>query len=196
MKVFLLKMKWFSLILVLAMIMTGCGQGEIKDARDWPVNDFRYTDQNGESFGLKDLEGKVWVADFIFTSCETVCSPMTYNMEKLQQMTKKEGIENIEFVSFSVDPTVDTPEKLKEYGEKFNADFSNWQFLTGYEQAEIENLALKSFKALVKKPQEGDQVIHGTDFYLVGPDGKVLKYYTGLNEIPYEEILSDIKTLQ
>jgi protein SCO1/2 len=181
---------------VFILLLTACGKKEIQNAVNWPVEDFNYTNQNGKSVGLKDLKGKVWVADFIFTNCEDVCLPMTFNMEKLQQMTKKEGIENILFVSFSVDPTVDTPDVLKKYGEKFNADFSNWNFLTGYTDEEIANLALESFKTLVIKPQDGDQVTHGTDFYLVGTDGKILKRYTGLNEIPYEEIIDDIKTLQ
>ncbi|HLO10816.1 MAG TPA: SCO family protein [Pseudoneobacillus sp.] len=184
------------LLVVFSIILSACGKKEIKDAVNWPVQDFTYTNQDGKTFGLGDLKGKVWVADFIFTSCADVCSPMTFNMRKLQEMVKDEGINNIEFVSFSVDPTVDTPEMLKKFGGNFKVDFSNWNFLTGYKQEEIENLALKSFKALVKKPNQGDQVIHGTDLYLVGPEGKVLKYYTGLNDIPYEDIINDMKTLQ
>lgn len=196
MKVFVLKIKWAAIFLALILLVTGCGQGEIKDPVNWDVTNFNYTDQNGESFGLEDLNGKVWVADFIFTNCPDVCPPMTANMAKLQQMAKDEGIENLQFVSFSVDPAADTPEKLKSYGDMFSADYSNWHFLTGYEQAEIEKLAMDSFKTWVKKPQEGEQIIHGTDFYLVGPEGKVLKYYTGLNEIPFEDIIKDIKTIQ
>jgi protein SCO1 len=196
MKVYEVKLRWKAMVLVVILLLTACGKKEIQNAVNWPVEDFNYTNQNGKSIGLKDLKGKVWVADFIFTNCEDVCLPMTFNMEKLQQMTKKEGIENIEFVSFSVDPTVDTPDVLKKYGENFNADFSNWNFLTGYKDEEIANLALESFKTLVIKPQEGDQVTHGTDFYLVGTDGVILKRYTGLNDIPYEEIINDIKTLQ
>lgn len=196
MKVYVVKLKWTVMLLVVILLLTACGKKEIQNAVNWPVEDFNYKNQNGESYGLEDLKGKVWVADFIFTNCEDVCSPMTYNMEKLQQMTKKEGIENIQFVSFSVDPTVDTPDVLKKFGENFNADFSNWNFLTGYNDEEIKNLAMESFKTLVIKPQEGDQVGHGTDFYLVGPEGNILKSYTGLNEIPFEEIIEDIKTLQ
>lgn len=192
-----MKKKWLALILVVfTLAISACGKKEIEGALGWQVKDFTYTNQNGESYGLKDLKGKVWVADFIFTNCEDVCLPMTHNMEKLQQMTKEEGIENIEFVSFSVDPVVDTPDELKKYGENFKVDFANWNFLTGYKQEEIEKLAFDSFKAWVKKPEQGDQVIHGTDFYLIGPEGKVMKYYTGLNEIPFEQIVEDIKTLQ
>lgn len=188
------RFKWLSIMMV--FFLAACGNNGIPDAKNWPVADFTYTNQEGKSFGLKDLEGKIWVADFIFTNCEDVCLPMTYNMEKLQQMVKDEGIENVEFVSFSVDPTVDTPEVLKEFGEYFKVDFTNWNFLTGYEQTHIEEFAMDTFKTIVKKPTNQDQVIHGTDFYLVSQDGKIMKYYTGLNEIPYEEIINDMKALQ
>lgn len=183
-------------LVITALIVTGCGQKGIKGAKNWPIEDFTFTNHEEQPFGLKDLKGKVWVADFIFTNCEDVCLPMTSNMVKLQQMAKEEGIENLEFVSFSVDPEVDQPETLKKYGEQFNADFSNWQFLTGFSQEEIEKFALDNFKALVKKPETGDQVIHGTDFYLVDQNGKIMKYYTGLQDIPFKEIIKDIKTLQ
>ena len=180
----------------LLIVLSACGQSGIKDALNWELADFKYTNQDNKEFGLKDLEGKVWVADFIFTNCEDVCMPMTANMKKLQDLAEKEGIENIEFVSFSVDPKVDTPEVLKEFASTYNADFSNWHFLTGYSQEEIEKYAMDYFKTIVKKPQTGDQVIHGTDFYLVDQNGNVMKYYTGLNEIPLEEIMNDIKALQ
>lgn len=178
------------------LVLSACGQSGIKDALNWELADFKCTNQDNQEIGLKDLEGKVWVADFIFTNCEDVCMPMTANMKKLQDLAKKEGIKNIEFVSFSVDPKVDTPEVLKEFASTYNADFTNWHFLTGYSQEEIEKYAMEYFKAIVKKPQTGDQVIHGTDFYLVDQNGNVMKYYTGLNEIPLDEIMNDIKALQ
>ena len=183
------------LIVGVCLFLSSCGQG-IKNAKNWPIEDFTYTNQNGKPFGLKDLEGKVWVADFVFTNCDDVCLPMTANMKKLQDLTEKEGIENIQFVSFSVDPTIDTPEVLKEYGKMFSADFENWHFLTGYEQKEIEDFALSTFKEMVKKPESGDQVIHGTRFFLVDGEGKIQKYYSGLADIPMDELVKDIKTLQ
>ena len=127
-----MKLRSLTILMVAAiLLLSACGSSGIKDAKNWPVADFAYTDQNGESFGLQDLKGKVWVADFIFTNCDDVCLPMTANMKKLQEEVEKEGIENIQFVSFSVDPTVDTPEILTEYGKQFSADFNNWHFLTG-----------------------------------------------------------------
>lgn len=190
--------KIFFLLMLTGIIAlaAGCGNSGLKDAKNYPIEDFTFTNQDGEPISKKDLEGKVWVADFVFTNCADVCPPMTANMAKLQDMIKEEGLEDVEIVSFSVDPEVDTPETLKEYGKKFNADFDNWSFLTGYSQEEIERFTLENFKALVKKPESGDQVIHGTDFYLVDQNGDMRKYYTGLKEVPFEQIIEDIKALQ
>jgi len=174
----------------------GCGNSGLKDAKNYPIEDFTFTNQDGQPVSKKDLKGKVWVADFVFTNCADVCPPMTANMAKLQDMIKEEGLKDVEIVSFSVDPTVDNAEVLTAYGKKFNVDFGNWNFLTGYTQEEIEKFALENFKTIVKKPQTGDQVIHGTDFYLVDQDGNMRKYYTGLKEVPFEQIINDIKALQ
>jgi len=192
-----MKLRMFAIIsLISVILLSACGKGEIKDAKNWPIEEFTFTNQENKSFGLAELKGKVWVADFIFTNCADVCMPMTSNMVKLQKMAKDEKIKNIEFVSFSVDPTVDTPEVLTEYGKQYNADQSNWHFLTGYKQEEIESFAMKNFKTLVKKPETGDQVIHQTYFYLINQDGKIMKVYPGLADIPLDEILKDIKILQ
>ncbi|CAM4096593.1 MULTISPECIES: SCO family protein [Anoxybacillaceae] len=182
------------LLILSIVLLAACGK-TIPDAKNWPVDDFTFTDQHGKRFGLRNLKGKVWVADFIFTSCETVCPPMTANMAKLKKMAAKKGLK-VEFVSFSVDPEVDTPEKLEAYAKKFTTDLSNWHLLTGYSQEEIEQLAQKSFKTIVKKPENDDQVIHGTSFYLVGPDGKIVQTYNGVQDVPYETILEHIKILQ
>ena len=179
-----------------SLFMTACGQKEIENAVDWPVKDFTATNQDNNTFGLKDLKGKVWISDFIFTSCADVCPPMTSNLTKLQKMIKDEGLKNVELVSFSVDPTVDSPEVLTRYAEQFQVDFKNWTFLTGYTQEFIENFALKNYKALVKKPKEGNQVIHGTSLYLVDQAGHIIKSYSGYKDVPFDEIIHDMKALQ
>ena len=187
------KMKRIVVLLVI-VLLAACGK-TIPDAKNWPIDDFTFTDQNGKPFGLKDLKGKVWVADFIFTNCETVCPPMTAHMAKLQKKAKEKGLD-VEFVSFSVDPEVDTPEKLKEYVKKFNGDLSNWHLLTGYSQQEIEEFAEKNFKTIVQKPKNQDQVIHGTNFYLVDQNGTIVQTYSGVQDVPYEKILEHIEILQ
>ncbi|PFZ92450.1 cytochrome c oxidase assembly protein [Bacillus pseudomycoides] len=192
------KVRTIRLLMIVSMIVfsSACGEPKLKDSLDWKVEKFSYTDQNGKPFGLSDLKGKVWVADFIFTSCETVCPPMTANMTKLKNMLKEEGINDVEFVSFSVDPTVDKPEKLKEFMERYDTDVSKWHFLTNYTQEEITSFAKNSFQAFVDKPASTTQVIHGTKLYLVDKNGIVVKSYSALTNTPYKEIIQDIKTIR
>ncbi|MBA2875876.1 SCO family protein [Thermaerobacillus caldiproteolyticus] len=182
------------LLICVLLIVSACGK-TIPDAKNWPIADFTFTDQNGQPFGLADLKGKVWVASFIFTRCADVCPLITANVAKLQKMAKKEGVD-VEFVSFSVDPENDHPQQLKSYIEKFHADVRHWHLLTGYSQQDIETFAQKNFKAIVQKPQNQDQVIHGTDIYLVDQKGNIVQYYNGFKDVPYEQILEHIKILQ
>jgi protein SCO1 len=191
-----MKVRLSFLLVVIVALLSACGQKGIENPLDYPVNDFTAVTQDNKPFEKKNLDGKIWVADFIFTNCADVCPPMTANMTKLQKMVDEEELKNVEFVSFSVDPTVDTPEKLTEYAKNFGLKADNWTFLTGYSQEFIETYARETFKTLVKKPQEGDQVIHQTYFFLVGPDEKVKKIYDGFQEVPYDEMISDIKLLQ
>lgn len=161
-------------LLIIPLALTACTD-EKPNKLNWKVEEFSYTDQNGKPFSLADLKGKVWVADFIFTSCKTVCPPMTKNMSELQQKLKDQGVK-AELVSFSVDPETDKPQVLKEYVQKFTQDLMNWHLLTGYSQKEIEDFATKSFKASVKKPSGSSDVIHATTFFLVDQDGTIVSY--------------------
>lgn len=188
--------KWMGLLTAFCLlVLAGCGSGsKLRDPLNWDVQSFQYINQNGEKFGIKDLKGKVWIADLVFTNCQTVCPPMTANLAKLQRMAKEEKLD-VQFVSFSVDPEVDKPEKLKEFVQKFTDDTKNWNLLTGYSQDEIEKFAKDNFKTLVDKPENQDQVIHGTKFYLVDQNGKVMKEYSGMKNTPYDDILRDIRRL-
>lgn len=186
---------WIGSLMTMLIVLAGCGQ-EIEDPLNWEVESFEYMNQEKEIVSLDDLKGKVWMADFVFTSCETVCPPMTYNMTKLNEALEEEGVEDVQFVSFSVDPTVDTPEKMKEFMSGYDLSKADWQFLSGYSQDEIETFAQENFKALVRKPEEGTQVDHATYFYLVDQEGKIIKAYPGFQDVPTEDIINDIKILQ
>ncbi|WP_088041967.1 SCO family protein [Bacillus sp. EAC] len=186
----------FSMPIVLFLclaILSGCGN-KIQDPLNWDLEKFTYKDQEGKTFGSNDLKGKVWLTDFIFTSCETVCPPMTANFSKLQRKAAEKKL-NVDFVSFSIDPEVDTPNLLKTYANKFDADLNNWHFLTGYSQNTIEKFVSENFKTIVKKPENNSQVIHGTKFYLIDQKGKIVKDYSGVSNVQFDEILSDIEKL-
>lgn len=160
------------------------------------IADFSYTTQDEEQLSNKDLEGEWWIADFVFTNCETVCLPMTYHMSLLQSEINEKNMP-IKFVSFSVDPDNDTPEELKEYGELNDADFTSWSFLTGYDFHTIKELSIKSFRAILKEPEYGsDQVMHDTRFFLVDPEGNIVKGYDGVQKESIDLIIEDLLTLQ
>ncbi|MFZ0475542.1 MAG: SCO family protein [Halobacillus sp.] len=182
-----------SMTLLFTLLLAGCGSGELENTLDWETQNFKATTQEEADFAVEEMEGKVWLADFIFTSCNTVCPPMTRNMAQIQDQLQEKDID-AEIVSFSVDPTVDSPDELKEFGNKYGVDYSNWTFVTGYTQEEIQNFAQESFNAPVQKTEGNDQVTHGTSFYLVGKDGNVLKKYRGDTDVPYDQIIEDVKT--
>ncbi|MBO1001583.1 SCO family protein [Pseudogracilibacillus auburnensis] len=179
------------------LILAACGGNKVETTMSEEVMDFEATTQAGDTLTRDDLKGEYWVADFIFTNCTTVCLPMTRNMKILQDKMQEAGIENVQLVSFSVDPDRDTPEVLTEYANEYGADLENWTFLTGYDFDSIKELSIKSFKSLVAEPPEGDdQVMHGTSFFLVNPEGEVIKNYTGIEMDAMDEIVSDLKNLQ
>ncbi|MBB6446900.1 SCO family protein [Bacillus benzoevorans] len=196
-----------SILLSAALLLTACGGGQSKTEAprsgeagsgfqaqyDWVLPDFNYVNQDGEEIGKKDLLGEAWLANFVFTNCTTVCSPMTANMAKVQRELKEAGLDNT-IVSFSVDPERDTPPVLKEFSAKFEADLSHWHFLTGYQQEEVGALA-KAFKTLAEKEEGTDQFIHSTKIFLIDKDGMIVKGYDGL-DVPFEEIVADLKALK
>ena len=187
-----MKTKWFALILNSSLFLAGCVQ-QLEDSVSWEIEDFTFTNQNNEDVSLSDLEGEVWLADFVFTNCTTVCLPMMANMTALQEQLEQEGLD-VRIVSFSVDPTVDSPEVLKSYAENYGADLSSWDLLTGYSPATIDEFAMANFQSVARKPENEDQVVHGTSFYLVDREGVVRKYYDGINP-PADEIMSDVEIL-
>ena len=106
---------------------------------------FELIDQRGQRFGSAELAGDVYIANFIFTRCTSICPLLTRAMARLQDGYDERGIEDIKLVSFSVDPEYDTPSVLKEYSDKFGGG-SDWQFLTG--DAERITSVLRAFNAL------------------------------------------------
>lgn len=186
-------------IFILMIFLVACGEDyDIDSNISKDMQDFSFTDQNGDTFSLEDdLDGKWWVADMVFTNCTTVCLTMSPNMSALQDKVAEDDDIDAEFVSFSVDPENDTPEVLKEYAEEYDADEDNWHFLTGYDFDTIKEISVKSFQQLLEEAPEGDdQVTHGTKFFLIDPDGEVVKYYNGMNIKSMDKVMEDLKTVQ
>lgn len=180
------------MMLTFILFLVACGE-DIETNMSENVADFDFTTQDNETLSLDDLEGEWWVADFVFTNCTSVCLPMTSNMSVLQDKMKDEELD-AQLVSFSVDPDYDTPEVLQKYADEYDADLGNWTFLTGYDFQTIKELSIKSFKSMLQEAAPGDdQVTHGTSFFLVNPEGKVIKKYDGVDQKAMDDIVEDLK---
>lgn len=150
---------------------------------------FSLIDQNAAPFTSEDLKGKVWIADFFFTTCTGPCPLLT---QRLSQLDKKLTDPNIRFVSFSVDPETDTPAILKAYAEKLSPS-PRWHFLTG-----PDNTAYSIAKALALPalPASGkDSIFHSTKFVLVSPAGKVAGYYDSSDPASLDKLATDAQSL-
>lgn len=191
-------------VLLLVLVLSACSSGDFKADHKYKIAPFEFTNHHNEKVSLDDLKGKVWLAQFVFTNCDSVCGPMMFNMAKLQHDLIDKGLENYKIVSFSVDPEIDTPEMLNDYlevyapipgDEKIKWDESKWEMLTGYKQDEIEKLAMDSFKTIVIKSPESDQVFHAVLYSLVNQDGEVVKQYNGVEDVQFEQIVKDMIAL-
>jgi protein SCO1/2 len=134
------------------------------------IADFTLTNQNGQATTLADLSNHVWVADIIFTRCAGPCPRMTAQMKSLQDLLPQNS--NAKLVTLTTDPDYDAPPAMKRYGERFNADFNRWTFLTGT-KTEIAALASGSLKLsavpvkLEDQKNPADLFIHTTIFVVV-----------------------------
>ncbi len=170
------------------------------------VPSFSFTDQNGETISNQDFDGKVYVVEFFFTSCPTICPKMNASLLKIQ----KEFYGNPEFgiASFSIDPKRDTPEVLKKYAEDHGASLKNWHFLTG-EQEDIYTFSNQGFKLYAgeNKAAEGG-FEHSGLFALIDQNGFIrsrvvemgdsknpIKFYDGLDETQVQWLKEDITKL-
>lgn len=181
------------LLSILALILLSFGCRREPDLMSFgPVPEFSLVDQNGRTASLKDLAGKVWVADFIFTNCAGTCPSMTTNMRKLQKVLPDE----IRMVSFSVDPARDTPSVLAQYAKHYAADEQRWVFLTGTREA-LYDLSIKGFKLAIDDTigTEAEPITHSTRFVLVDRHGQIRGYYSGTEDEGLKQLSEDAKGL-
>lgn len=164
-----------------------------KDAKHF-VSDFELTNQNGKTITQEDYKSKIYVADFFFTRCPSICPVMTDNMQKLQE----EFLDNpdVMLLSISVTPKLDSVPILKEYAQKHNALSSKWNITTG-DKKHIYNLARKSYFAAVNQGDGGLQdFIHTPNFVLVDKKKQIRGVYNGTDPKEILQLISDIKVLQ
>ena len=158
------------------------------------VRPFKLKNQFGKEVGLEDWGGKIIIADFFFTSCPSICPKLTRNMKKLQTAFKKTD-SLVRFVSFTVDPTRDTVQALKAYGDKFGIDHDTWFMLTG-DKNELYDIALNEFKASIASNGNIDTgFIHTDRFFLLDRDRVVRGWYNGLDSVNLDKLIKDVVLL-
>jgi len=152
------------------------------------IGDFTLTDQNGTPFGASSLAGKIYIADFFFTSCSGICPVMSNAMTELQATFAGES--RVSFISITVDPATDTPEVLTRYAARYGAEPGRWHFLTGEADA-IQRLAKERFLL-----GYGDEPVnHSSRFVLVDGAGKIRGFYFGTEPASIEALQMDIRRL-
>ena len=157
------------------------------------IDDFAFTNQNGEKISQKDYEGKIYVADFFFTTCPSICPKMTDNMVWLQNQIKDN--DNVKLLSFSVTPDIDSVPVLKKYAEEKGVLDSKWNLLTGNKK-DIYYLARKSFLVVkTGSPEEMYDMVHTENFVLVDEKKRIRGFYDGTNLEEVKQLLEDIKFL-
>ena len=153
---------------------------------------FQLLNQNGQPFGSAQLNGKIWVADFIYTTCPGPCPMISSRMSELQKPLEKP---DVHLVSFSVDPEKDTPQVLRGYAEKLQADPHRWDFLTGPKNA-IYKLSHDGFKLAVSDGADEQGIpVHSTRMVLVDRYGHIRGYYDATEADAITKLLADTNHL-
>lgn len=163
-------------------------------SRDHRISDFHLINQNGDSISKSDFEGKIYVADFFFTRCQTICPVMAVNMSELQAYYKED--DDLKFLSHSVTPDMDSVPVLKAYATKNGAIDGKWDITTG-KKKHIYELARKSYFAVLDEGDGGDQdFIHTEQFVLIDKKNQIRGFYDGTDAEEIDRIIKDIEILK
>lgn len=167
-----------------------CVQG---DTTQHYIPEFTFTNQEGQPVGKAQMEGKITIVDFFFTSCPSICPVMSQEMERVYDMFRDEP--NVQIFSISIDPEFDTPEILKEYADDHHAQAGKWDFLTG-DKLETYKLARCGF---IIPTIDGngipDNFIHSDKFTLVDEQGRIRGYYSGTSREDVDLLMLETKIL-
>ncbi len=157
------------------------------------IADFSLTNQNGKTITQEDYKDKIYVADFFFTTCQTICPIMTSHMAEIQEKLKND--DQVMLLSHSVTPEIDTVAQLKKYALEKGVDDAKWNLVTG-DKKEIYDLARKSYLAAKDVPYSENDLVHTENFVLVDKKKRIRGFYDGTDPESIEKLLADIKILE
>ncbi len=159
------------------------------------ISDFSLTNQNGKTITQQDYANKIYVADFFFTTCGTICPIMTSNMKKVQQAILLD--KDVMLLSHTVTPEIDTVAQLKRYAKEKGVIAEKWNLVTGSKK-DIYNLARKSYLVAKYDPTKDDAygIVHTENFVLVDKQRRIRGMYDGTDDEDIERLLTDIAILK
>jgi protein SCO1/2 len=167
---------------------------EISDTIYPKIPEFSFTNEQGEKVTSNQLKGRIWIADFFFTSCQTICPLMTTNLKKLNLATS-DLKDHIQYISFSIDPETDTPKKLLRYKNHYGIKSNNWTFLTGDEE-KTHLLGIENFQIFAGRDKESQGgFAHSGAFTLVDKEGFVRGVYLGTEWKQVKQLEKDLRLL-
>lgn len=174
------------------------GQREVNapgDTTYFTVPPFSFIDENGQPFSDKDAEGKVLIVDFFFTRCTSICPRMSIQMQQLQLQLDHPQYADVLFLSHTVDPEHDTPEVLKDYAKRLEADPNRWKFLTGhapdiYRQGNTGYLLSANVDS-----SSAEMFVHSPQFVLVDKRRHIRGMYDGTSTDAMRDLMVDLKML-
>lgn len=181
------------ILLLLTLPLVACSNEKIETNMSSTVDHFEFTDQHDESFSSEQLQGDWWIAYFFYTNCKMVCPRTTANILDVHERLSDAGI-TPPIIGFSVDPDFDTPEVLQDFSKDYGVNDDKITFLTGYDFDAIKELSNESFQTVLDGGGPEDHVYaHSTAFFLINPDGEVVKRYDGLSQEDYEKLIADVE---
>lgn len=157
------------------------------------IADFSLTNQNGETVNQDDYDDKIYVADFFFTTCQTICPIMTDHMVQIQEALADDA--TVLLLSHTVTPEIDSVAQLKKYAVEKGVNDKKWNLVTG-DRKEIYNLARKSYLVAKDNPYEEFDLIHTENFVLVDKKKRIRGFYDGTDSEAIDKLLEDIKILK
>ena len=177
------------------MVNTELVDSTVQDIRKYhKIADFRLTNQNGEEVTQEDYKNKIYVADFFFTTCQTICPIMTDHMKEIQERLKQDS--EVLLLSHSVTPGIDSVSRLKKYAIDKGVDDRKWNLVTG-DKKQIYDLARKSYLAAKSDGDGGPyDMVHTENFVLVDKKKRIRGFYDGTNPEDIDRLLDDIKILK
>jgi protein SCO1/2 len=180
----------------LALFLLACDP--VAEVPVWgTLPDFSLTNQDNLPYGTAQLEGRPWIADFIFTKCPGRCPKLTYEMSRIQTELRGRGLDDVMLVSISVDPANDTPEALAEYAARHSAKLDGWQFLTGTRDS-IWSLSVEGFKLAVQEVEDtsAGPILHSNRFVLADGRQQIRGYYDALDADDRAKLLRDLEIVR